>query len=279
LAYEPGRYTDPQPTQGGGFPFQSLGAIPIAAILVWMFSGKSRRFELGIVGSVLTSLSMWFVLSEQSRYIVGLFFPACVLAGGAMSVLRVGPLLAGASILQLLASLVVYTRFPDPDSRFSEKLKVVIGGQTADEYQHRFTGFFDAAQELNKLPGHPKVALFDQVFGFLLDIDYYWANPGHSTEIGYEHINTAAEFVDSLNRLGITHVYIDLSETFGGDHDLSQQWLQAAGISSPTIRYPHRADQMKDPQNVYKVLLAESVASGKIVPVKQVRSGIIFQVR
>jgi hypothetical protein len=279
LAYQPGRYTDPQPTQGGGFPFQSLGAIPLAALLLWMLSGRVRKFEGVIAAAILISFCMWFVLSEQSRYIVGLFFPACVLAGGAVATLRFGPLLAGASIVQLLASVVVYTRYPDPESKFSEKLKVVLGSSAPDEYQHRFISFYDAAQELNKVVGQGRVALFDEVFGYLLDVPYFWANPGHSTQIGYEHLQTADQFVQSLQGLGITYVYINLGETFGESKEPTLQWLQAAGLEQPKIVYPNRAALMSDPQSSYKVLLAEAIAQGKLTPYGSYHSGLIFTVQ
>jgi hypothetical protein len=278
LAYQPGRYTDPQPTEGGGFPFQSLGAIPLAGLLLWMFSGKVRRFEGSIIAAILISLCMWFALSEQSRYIVGLFFPACVLVGGAATLLRIGPLLAGASVLQLLATVMVYTRYPDPESRFSAKLKVVLGGQTPEEYQSRYIGFYDAAQELNKTVGQGRVALFDEVFGYLLDVPYFWANPGHSTEIGYEQLQTADQFVEALQKLGITHVYINLSETFGRNKDLTDQWIQATGLKGQKVPYPNREANLKDPQSAYKVLLAEAISEGKISYLTTVHSGLIFTV-
>jgi hypothetical protein len=279
LAYQPGRYTDPEPTQGGGFPFESIGVIPIAGLLVWLLSGKSRRFESACAASIGISLAMWFVLSEQSRYILGLFFPACVLAGGAVATLRVGTLLAGASVVQLIASAVVYTRYPYPSSRFAEKLKVVIGGQTPDEYRHRFISFFDPAQELNSAVKNGRVALYDEVFGFLLDVPYFWANPGHSTEMGYEQMTNESELMASFRRLGITYVYINLGQTFGHNPTLTKEWLQAAGLEGgPPTAYPNRASLLANPESSYKVFLAEAIARGDLLPYKSFGSEFIFTV-
>ncbi len=280
LAYQPGRYADPAPEQGLGFPFVGLGAIPLAGLLVWMFSGRLSRFEGVVAGTVLLSLAMWFVLSEQSRYILGLALPLCVLAGGAVSRLRVGPLIAVAMAVQLLASIYVVTRYGD---RFSEKLKVVLGGETPDDYLARNAGFFAVAQDLNSMPGVHRVGLFDEVFGYFLDVPYFWAGPGHSTEIGYEQISSADQLVAALKRLGIDVVYINLGQTYGQDGASIERWIQASGVKGNSVPYKpsEREPAMKDPRNKYKVLLAEAVASHKLTLVKAYGSRgarLVFQV-
>jgi hypothetical protein len=275
LAYQPGRYADPAPTSGFGFPFVSLGAVAISGLLVWLISGRLGRFEAVASGTVLLSLAMWFVLSEQSRYILGLAFPLCVLAGGGVIRFRIGPLLAGAMVLQLLASLYVLTRFGD---EFQEKLRVVLGGESADDYQRHRVGFYAPAQDLNTLAQGGRVALYDEVFGYFLDVPYFWANPGHSTEMGYEQMQDDSQLLDSYRRLGITYVYINLGETFGSNKDALTQWMQASGLLGVVIPYKDREQKMKDPQDKYKVLLAEAVADHKLTEVKNYGNRFIFSV-
>lgn len=267
LAYQPGRYADPAPTQGMGLPFVALGAIPLAGLLCWMFSGRMGRFAGVVAGTVLFSLTMWFVLSEQSRYILGLAFALCVLAGGAVSQLKIGKVLAAATVLQLLVGLFVLTRYGD---EFSDKLRVVMGTDSPEDYQKQHISFYGPAQDLNEAAKDGRVALYDEVFGFFLDVPYFWANPGHSTQLGYEQMTNANQLVSAFDRLGITYVYINLSETFGHDGKEIARWQQAAGIGQQATPYTgeDRAHRMIDPQDKYKVLLAEAVAAGKLGVVK-----------
>ncbi|HWD38268.1 MAG TPA: hypothetical protein VG944_05430 [Fimbriimonas sp.] len=273
LSYQPGRYADPRPTQGQGFPFVSLGAAPLLALLIWCFSGKLSRFEGVVAASVLVSLAMWFVLSEQSRYIVGLAFSLCVLGGGLVGRLKVAPAMIAVATVQVLASIFVFTRYGD---HFSDKLKVVIGGQTSEEYQKRVVSFYEPAQDLNQIAKNGRVALYDEVFGYFLDVPYFWANPGHTTEMGYEQMQTSDELVASLKRLGITYVYINLGLTFG-DRDAIQKWMVSAQSGAPP--YPDRAAMMSDPRSKYKVLLAEAASKGQLTPYKSYGARLIFSVQ
>jgi 4-amino-4-deoxy-L-arabinose transferase-like glycosyltransferase len=275
LAYQPGRYADPSPTSGFGFPFVSLGAVGLGGLLAWLLSGRIGRFESLVAASVLVSLGGWFVLSEQSRYILGLIFPLCVLSGGAVAKLRVGPILAGAAAVQLLAGLFVLTRYQD---EFSDKLRVVLGGQTREDYLKRHVGFYEPAQALNQIAQNGKVGLFDEVFGFYLDVPYFWASPGHSTQMGYEQMQSADEFVVALRNLGITHIYINLGQMFGQDKNLMLRWRQAAGLEGLPKPFEDRADRLKDPRDKYKVLLAEAIANHSLTPVNANGSRLIFAV-
>jgi hypothetical protein len=131
---------------------------------------------------------------------------------------------------------------------------------------------------LNTLAQGGRVALYDEVFGYFLDVPYFWANPGHSTEMGYEQMRDDSQLLDSYRRLGITYVYINLGETFGSNKDALTQWMQASGLLGVVIPYKGREEKMKDPQDKYKVLLAEAIADHKLTEVKNYGNRFIFSV-
>jgi 4-amino-4-deoxy-L-arabinose transferase-like glycosyltransferase len=262
-AYMPGRYTNPGQTQGLGFPFSSLGAIPLAALFVWLISGRTGRREGVCLAVALVSFGVWFVLSQQSRYAFVWCLPLILMAGGAVTRLRAGPLFAGAIALQALGTLYVQTRY---DDRFAAKLRIVLGTEKAEDYETRMVPFAEPARFLNNVAKGGRVALYNELFGYFLDVPYVWADPGNSTELDYAAMKSGDDLVAALRKLGVTHVYIALGVTFGGNAEEAGKWLGAAGLNGSVVPYSpeDRAARMVDPQNANKVLLAEAIGSGKL---------------
>lgn len=273
LAYQPGRYIDPAPTGNHGFIFGALGFVSIAAGLFWLLSGRAGPFEGCVLVALGIALLMWFFLSEQSRYILGLTVPLCVLAGGGVARLRGGVALAVGCVVQMFAALWVLK-----DGRLSTQLQAITGKVTPEEYQSELVRFYEPAQWINANV-HGKVGLYDEVFGYFLDVPYFWAGPGHTTEIGYEHLSDGAALAARLKQLGMTHVYIDLSTTFGGDRAARDRWARAAGLGGPADPYtPAEIEAAsKDIRVKYKVLLAEAIAGGQLRQVKGFGTRLIFE--
>lgn len=278
-AYAPGRYSDPAPTRGFGFPFVSLGAIPVAVLLAWLLSGRARRREGVALAVALVSFGAWFFLSQQARYAFVWCVPLTIMAGGAVVRLRAGKIVAAAVALQAVLTLVVQTRYRDDENRFASKLRVVLGADTPETYKGR-PGFADAAKTLNVLAKDGRVALFDEVFGDLLDVPYFWAGPGHTTEMGYATMKGGGELVAALKRLHVTHAYFALGAAFGGNAVERDRWLQAAGLTGPAVPYSgaDRAARLKDERSAYKVFLAEAVAQGGLRALTPPGSRMIFAV-
>jgi 4-amino-4-deoxy-L-arabinose transferase-like glycosyltransferase len=275
LAYQPGRYTNPAPREGHGMPSGALGFTVVAAWLVWLASGRSKRFEWAVLGATGISLLMWFFLSQQSRYLITLAVPAAILAGGALPRLRIGPWMAGAAGLQLAASLYVSKAF-----HLDPKLPVLVGKVTREDYLSAAAPFSQAAQEISRIvPKDGLVALYDEVFGYYLDVPYFWANPGHSTRIPYARVESGGELADALRELGFTHIYVNTSLSFAfGTEENRTRWLEAAGLS-PTARpytKEERAGAFADLRNKWRVLVAEAIAAGRLRPVQGFRTGILF---
>lgn len=262
LAYQPGRYINPGQSVGQGFPFGALGFVVVGAMLLWLISGLATSFEAGVLGVVMVSFGMWFVLSEQSRYIIALAVPLSVLAGGAVVRLRAGQFFAGAAVIQALVSFYVVKT-----TRFDNQVQVVAGQVTPDQYRAASISFYDPAQFLNRTAKGGRVALYDEVFGFLLDVPYLWANPGHSNELGYEKMQTGDDLVAALTREGITHVYVNLYPP-GTDPNNPElkRWLQTLGLQGAAQPYTpeEKTKLMPDLNWRAKVLLGEAIASHRL---------------
>ncbi|AIE86710.1 ArnT family glycosyltransferase [Fimbriimonas ginsengisoli] len=273
LAYQPGRYVNPNQTHGGGSPFGAAGIAVLAALVIWPLSGRARRFERFILASSGIFFVLWIFLSQQSRYITTLAPPAAILLGGAAVMLTLRQAAMAVAVLQ-----TSYTLWLFQSQKFSDQLQVVLGRVSADEYQAATIPFFEASKAINQQVVGGKVALYDEVFGNLLDVPYMWANPGHSTLIPYDSMNNAEDYVREMKRLGFTHAYINLSPMVK-DKAFAQQWLASMGLyGAPT---PLQADLRKslvdDWQSKWEVLLADAVAEHKLIPVQPFKHGVLFK--
>jgi hypothetical protein len=273
LAYQPGRYINPGPTQGTGVPMGALGAGILATLLLWTASGKMGRFETVVVSIVLLSLGIWFLLSQQSRYIVALAVPLAILSGGAVRQLSLGKMLSCVLVFQ-----AAYSVWLLHETRLTIQLPVLLGRDSSEDYQRRFVSFYEPAQSINQLGLGSKVALYDEVFGYYLDIPYFWANPGHTTEIPYAQLEDGSALVSRLKDLGITHVYLNFSYQ---DRDFLARWLASMGMQGERVPLAEseRAELSVDPRTRWKLLLGDAVADGLLVPKQSFRNSLLFEVR
>jgi hypothetical protein len=212
---------------------------------------------------------MWFVLSEQSRYIIALGVPLSVIAGGAVVRLRAGLALAVGIVVQALFGFYLIKTF-----RFDTQVQVLKGAIPVEQYRAAGIRFYEPAQYLNEVAKGGRVALFDEVFGFELEVPYFWANPGHSNELGYESMKTADDFVASLKKNGFTHVYL---EAAGAD----PKWVAAFGLNGAPQPYPaeERSKLMEDLNWRWKILLAEAVASHQLALDRAFGSRLVFRIQ
>lgn len=272
LAAVPGRYVNPNPTGGDGFVFGATGFAIFLGALAWIASGRIRRFEGALLLGAGLSLGLWFFLSEQSRYILALAPPLAILAGGAVATL-------GARWLTVaVAAQAAITLFVHGHLLASDQIKA-FGDREA--WRAARTPFARVAPRLNEVvPETGGVALFDEVFGFLLDRKYVWANPGHTSTTGWETMETGADLADRLRALGMTHAYLNLGLTPASD-PATARWIAAMGLNAPPEPFTaeERAERWPDLRNRWKVLFAEAVAAGRLRPVESVGRGIVFEVR
>lgn len=275
LAYQPGRYTNPMPAlnaettppQGArGLPVAAMGAALFVAGLAWAFSGRAGRFERQALGWVLVTLAMWWALSQQSRYIVTVAPLLAILLGGAAVRLRAGPVVAAVAALQALYSLWLIKTV-----RTDVQLPVVMGQMSREDYLKQAVSFYEPSQEINSIVKGGRVALYDEVFGFFLDVPYFWANPGHSMEIDYANLADGRALANRFREMGITHVYMNL----GVDRTASEKFLEATqkGYSDE-----ERSAAFGDPRTKWRVLVAEAVRDGELRSVQTFRNAMLFEV-
>jgi hypothetical protein len=223
----------------------------------WAVSGKLGPRERFVLAWVGLSFLMWFVLSQQSRYLTFLVVPASALVALAPKRISMGKVLAGAAVVQALASIYVLVNFG-----FADQWKVATGNLSPADYRKKTTSFATMADVINNNSEVIEVALFDEVFGFLLEKKYFWANPGHSDRLPFEKMVSGDDLADELVRQGVSHVY--LSNAFS-DRASVTKWLASAGmIADLPWSEEERAAMLANREISWKVLLADAVRSGRL---------------
>jgi len=253
LAYQPGRYINPLQTEGWGDPLGAIGIAIVGALLVGLIAGQRKTFEKALFASVLISFAMWFVLTQQSRYIIALAVPLSLIGGQLTTRRGFGVLMAGLVGLQAVYSLGLLR-----DRRFIDQSAVVLGKVSTDDYLKAGVGFYEPSKAINQLGPNSKTALYDEVFGFLLDVPYFWANPGHSTIIPYDSMLSGSDYAQGMRKLGFTHVYVNLSPSVKAPELAQQIWGAMSGQPFPPDA---RKTLMDNWEARFNVLVAESVAS------------------
>ncbi|HWP30172.1 MAG TPA: glycosyltransferase family 39 protein [Fimbriimonadales bacterium] len=214
----------------GGVPWGAMGIVFVVSLVVWFFSGKMGREEAAIMTMIFITLFTWFYLTQQSRYLIGLLIPSSFLIGGAAARLSFRYIAVGIIALQVLWSLFLFAFGSD----LPLQLKNLLSGKTekemltemvsVDGHRVRRFPFGEPTEYINALQRKEpekkiSVALYDEVRGFYLDVDYFWANPGHHTYIPYDRIRSPEELVEALKKLGATHVYMNLDPAIIGGEE------------------------------------------------------------
>ncbi len=271
LAYQPGRYTNPNQANGGGSPTGALGAFAVMTLFLLAVRGPRDRGAKFVLATVGISLAAWFVLSQQSRYLATLVVIAAPFASVAIDqgVMR----WFGRGVLALQAVVVLLVLYL---IQTKDQLQVLLGVVPQATYQQRRIAFVEPANWLNGQSDVKKVALYDEVFGFLLDKPYFWANPGHSMKIPYETLTSGEGLADALKAQGFTHVYWD---TKFQAPEAIERWSAASGlVPGDPYSNEEQTAMSRDLNLKWKVLLAEAVRGGRLKLVKTFGRRLVFEV-
>jgi hypothetical protein len=151
----------------------------------------------------------------------------------------------------------------EPDEGYLSQ-KVRIGNQIISKFP-----FWEATKYINQnlKQQDTNVALYDEVRGFYLDVNYYWANPGHHTAIPHEQISTTDEWISALKSLGTTHVYLNLDPAFIGTKQASaliNAVLDIHDSEDYSIRYENTPDDIEP----FRQWIIKAFAEGKLAIVE-----------
>lgn len=268
LAYQPGRFINPNPMEGTGFPIGAIGGGLIAAGLAALASGLRPKGAGSLLLLLAITLAMWFFLSQQSRYILSVAPLLALLAGGAVIRLRAGPLVALALVAQ-----AGYTFWLLKTSLVDAQLPVVLGRVDRQDWVASRAPFAEAARDINQLPKTTKVALFDEVFGHFLDVPYLWANPAHSNLVNVPPDGDAAKFIANLRDLGCTHVY--WSWQFMASEERERTW---ALLQPREPADPPAASGARGSADGWRPLLLEAAQRGILRVAGRWRSGVLMEI-
>lgn len=288
LVTSPGRFTNPSPTAGTGFAFVSLGFAVIVGAMIGIVKGLVGKFDKALGLMILLQLVAWFALSQQSRYILTLVVPMLYFFAKALDWKPLGKFVMGALAIQVVASIWIST---GPASIFSERLPVLIGAITREEFLGGYklddgsqapghVDTYSLSKFIDADPTITKVGLFDELLGYYLNKPYYWATPGHSTEMDYANIKSADELVTNMKKLGISHAYLTNKFIRGTEEETLLLRVTGLGGEAP-IPYTaeERDKRMGDQRNKWRVLFAEAVAAKKLTLVTAFsRTRFLFKV-
>jgi 4-amino-4-deoxy-L-arabinose transferase-like glycosyltransferase len=206
----------------GGMSASFLGLVPLAVF--------ARRWDRRLTALIIYSLLLllpWFVLSQQSRYLLPIAAPLAVAAAAVVPNLEwdLSRWAAGA-FAALVLLLHVSWGWTEIVRR---EAPVVFGQESADQYLRRTFTPYEAFQFINNLPANTRVAMYQELRGFYLDRDYLWANPLQNTLIPYDSFTRGAELARFLRRqLGVTHVLVNDRLVNGSENDEWYRLLQDA---------------------------------------------------
>jgi hypothetical protein len=289
LAYQPGRYINPgqklevvegKPRGATGNELGAVGPVLGCALLVGLayhrrLKGGSSWLAPSVLAWVMLGLLMWALLSQQSRYMLSFAPPLAILAGGLFASTGFPRwIMVGGGIL--VAVQGGWTALLAKDRLLSQdRMRVALGVIPEQDYLRQTLAFYEAAEYLNEQRAK-RVALFDEVFGYYLDVPYFWAGYGHTNEMDYEHLHDAAGFVAKLRSLGIDRVYVSLAFS---DRAFVERWVAAMGIqgTQEPLVDEERQRLLGSLEGKWKVFLADAVASGDLTPERAFRGGLLFR--
>lgn len=227
-------------------PFLLAFLIPLPFLL--------RRRDPAVVVTVLFGagvLLSWFVLMQQTRYLLPALPGLAVAAAAAWAQANAPVRKAGTVLLGFCAIWAVVRAFDIAGSAWG----VVTGAEPQDRYLARRLGPVATAQRwINEnSPKDAKVLLVDEPRGFYLDRPYAWAEPNHAAGLfGWDRYASSSEMARDMTRRGYGWVLFN------------------------------RANAPQDPTRVpepWRALFYDAIASGELAPVSEFGPVVVLAFR
>jgi len=211
LVAHPNYYFDKHGSPERVWPTSVVGPLLLALLAPLLLLRRIPWIVWRILLLALAFAVSWFVMSQQSRYFLAVFPLLALCAGYSAarimatrweSVSGIAGVCLGAGLATLLAL----------DGLTARELAPAAFGTVSEEaFQAYNVGpSYRAFGFLNRyLPSTAKVALYGEPRGYFLDLDYIWADLGHSTLIDYLSMKRPEALLRRYHELGITHVLIN----------------------------------------------------------------------
>lgn len=182
-----------------------VGPLFLAAVPLFFLARYSRR-TAGLAGFVLAQTVIWFVLTQQSRYLMPVFALLAVYVAAAAHEERLRLARAALWATCVVTALFgIWTLYPAA----AGAAPVVFGQESRSDYLSRTLDIYPAEQWMNEnLPKGATVALYGDTRGFYMDRNYVWADPGHNATFS-KVFRSVKDYVAYLKQQGVTHVMVN----------------------------------------------------------------------
>ena len=213
--------------------FGLVGMAFVGLIPIWVMVGRASRalLVMGAVSAVFGAA--WFVLMQQSRYLIGILPLLSILAASGVEAAN-SKWSIGRHVVNGFAALCIALGIIIGAVMVSGTMGVVSGLERQGEYLSCTLDVYDAEFRINRLlPDDARVVLFDEVRGFYLDREYIWGNPGHHEMIPWATFKDGADMVSYFEGQGFTHALVNWK--FAAD-DFVHRTLIGGGIRRGLMR-------------------------------------------
>ena len=187
----------------------------------------------------LTFFIVWFLMTQQSRYLLPAFGIMAVGAGGVMASLprlRVARFAAYCAAFTSAALSIFILA-----CMCAETGPVALGFESQDAYLSSKLDTYRAISYINKNTAvDSKVILYGDTRGFYLERDYMWGDPGHNALIPYADLSDAEGLIEFLSELGVTHALLN-DRYFGADGQCVR--LVRAAVHAGLLEQVYRDEQ------------------------------------
>ena len=186
-----------------------IGAAFVGLIPLQILAGWSNKVITRLNIIILVFLAAWFVLMQQSRYLIGVIPLACIIAASSVDLAN-AKWPTGRHIVNVFVGMCIALSIFTGWALATGSREVIIGSVSQEDYLSKTLDVYDAERYVNdNLPEDAKVVLLDEVRGFYLDREYIWGNPGHHEMIPWSSFKSGADMVRYFMDHGYTNAIIN----------------------------------------------------------------------
>jgi hypothetical protein len=237
--------TNPVRFGGYGPGVLLLWLAPFAPVLA---DRASRKLIYPLTILCVTFYGIWFLLSQQTRFLAPVVPALCVLSATAgRRLMQKGWLsLVFQCMVVVMMAAELPCWYPDQVQLWSDRLGYLGGRVSREEFLRSHIEPFSAFEYCNqRLPADARILLFPyENRGYYLDRPYMWGNLITQRYIRFEQFKDAHALWQGLQALGVTHIL---------DRPAFTHATFARGLALPSWEHDRRT--MDELERDYAVLL------------------------